>query len=55
MGLVNEWYLATVRVCADGGANRLFDFLRNDEQLREKYVGFSFNLIFYILTLGAVA
>lgn len=32
------WENSTVRVCADGGANRLFDFLRNDEQLREKYL-----------------
>jgi thiamine pyrophosphokinase len=32
------WHYSTLRVCADGGANRLYDYFGNDEDKRKTYL-----------------
>lgn len=32
------WHYSTLRVCADGGANRLYDYFGNDEDKRRTYL-----------------
>lgn len=32
------WLYSTIRVCADGGANRLYEYFSDDEETRQKYL-----------------